>query len=429
MKKIVKIAVLVLSFLGVFFLLFLYKDKNVYASASCPSTMNPDSMECLNYLKDQLEKLQNQQSSLQKQLSSEEYAQLSLQGKINYITNQITQTEKIITTLEVEIAASDVSIKLLEKDITEKEDYISLLRQETTILEKTVNQRITESYKYSFIGAFEIFLDVKNFSSAIRRTKYLIATRSQDIISLQDYSKKITDLKDEELELSKQKAELQLERNKIEEEKLELAEESKNLITQKNEKSRLLAESKAKEEALLQALRKNKDLQKKLDAEILEYINTHMSSIVNSGPVYKGDVIGYVYPGASSCSTGSHVHFGIDKNSSGYFSANVNPFPTYLTWGAGSGIIGWDGWNWPYIYSKNYHVPISGSVIMTQDYHSGYAIDLSKPGGSANAPVLAADNGTLWKGIDKCGQRYAIIVHNKSSSYKYNYRTIYVHLK
>ncbi len=428
MKKIVTITLGILLTIGTFFLLSSYKEEVVYA-ASCPSSIDPDSMECLNYLRDQLEKLQDQQSSLKKSLSNEEYQQLTLQEKITYITNQVAQTEKVIKTLEVEIAANDVSIKLLEKDITEKEDYISLLSHETTILEKTVKQRITESYKYSFVGAFEIFLDVKNFSNAIRRTKYLITTRSQDIKSLEEYTGKITDLKEEEDELTKQKAQLQLQRNKIEEEKLELAEERNNLESQKIEKSRLLAESKAKEEALLQAIRKYKDLQKKLDAEILEYINTHMSSIVNSGPVYKGDVIGYVYPGASACSTGSHLHFGIDKNSSGYFSANVNPFPTYLTWGGGSGIIGWDGWNWPYVYSKNYQVPIAGTVIMTQDYHSGYAIDLSKPGGSANAPVLATDNGTLWRGIDKCKQNYAIIVHNKTSSYKYGYRTIYVHLK
>jgi hypothetical protein len=428
MKSLSKIITILLLSVGIFLGLSSYKEDGVYA-ISCPPKMNPDSMECLNYLKDQLEKLQKQQSSISKQLSSEEYQQLSLQGKISYITNQVAQTEKLIKTLEVEVAASDVSIKLLEVNITEKEDYISLLRQEADILQKTVTQRITESYKYSFVGAFEIFLDVKNFSSAIRRTKYLITTRSQDIKSLEEYAKKIETLKEEEEELSKQKAELQIQRNRREEEKLQLADERETLVSQKAEKTRLLAESKAKEEALLQALRKNKDLQKKLDAEILAYINTHMTSIVKSGPVYKGDRIGYVYPSSSRCSTGPHVHFGIDNSSSGYFSNDVKPFPTFLTWGAGSGIKGWDGWNYPYVYSNNYQLPIAGSVIMTQDYHSGYAIDLCKPGGCANAPVIAVDNGTLWRGVDNCGQNYAIIVHNKTSSYKYGYRTIYVHLK
>ncbi|HNR53454.1 MAG TPA: hypothetical protein PKI16_03200, partial [Candidatus Dojkabacteria bacterium] len=160
--------------------------SEVYA-VSCPAGINPDSIECLDYLRDQEEKLIKQQGSIQRQLGNEEYQQLSLQEKITYMTNQIEQTEKVIKSLEVEIAANDVEIKLLEKDILEKEDYISILRQETNILEQTVNQRITESYKYSFVGPLEIFLDVKSLSSALRRTKYLIATRSQDIVSLEEY--------------------------------------------------------------------------------------------------------------------------------------------------------------------------------------------------------------------------------------------------
>lgn len=401
----------------------------VYA-VSCPSYMDPNSLQCLNYLKDQLEKIQKQQNSLQKQLNTEAYQQLSLQEKISYMTNQIVQTERVIKTLEVEIAANDVAIKLLEKDIQEKEDYVSILKQETNILEQTVNQRITESYKYSFVGPFEIFLDVKSLSSALRRTKYLIATRSQDIVSLEQYGEKIQNLKEQEESLILKKAELQVKRNTIEEEKIQLAKEADTLSQQKDEKNRLLAESKAKEAALLAALRKNKDLQKQLDTQILAYINAHLSDIINSGPVYKGNPIGYVYPSSSRCSTGPHLHFGIDSKSSGTFSASVNPFSTYLIWGTASGLPkAADGWNYPYVLSNKYSAPVGGSVIMTQDYHSGYAIDLSKPGGSANAPVLAADDGTLWKGTDSCGQKYAIIVHNKPNSYKYGYRTIYVHLK
>jgi len=428
-KRIVKILGILLFVTLSFVLLSKPITPTAYA-ASCPSYMDPNSLQCLNYLKDQLEKIQSQQSTLQKQLNNEAYQQLTLQEKITYMTNQISQTERVIKSLEVEIAANDIEIKLLSKDIQDKEDYISILRQETNILEQTVNQRITESYKYSFVGPLEIFLDVKSLSSALRRTKYLIATRSQDIVSLEEYASKIENLKQQETDLATKKANLQIKRNSVEQEKLSLAKEVNTLANQKDEKNRLLAESKAKEAELLAALRKNKDLQKQLDTQILAYINAHLSDIINSGPVYKGNPIGYVYPSSSKCSTGPHLHFGIDSKSSGTFSASVNPFSTYLIWGAASGLpLAPDKWNYPYVLSNRYSVPIGGSVIMTQDYHSGYAIDLSKPGGSANAPVLAADDGTLWKGVDSCGQKYAIIVHNKPNSYKYGYRTIYVHLK
>jgi len=421
-KRLVPTTIFVFILATFFVGLMVYKDKPVSAETTCPGYMSE--VQCYNYLLEQFTQLQKEQGTLQNQLNQEQYKQLTLEEKISYISNQITQTEKAIKSLEIEIAAHNIEIKLLTEDIQSKEDSVALLRQEISVLEQNVNQRITESYKYSFLSPFDLFLDSKSFSNILRKTKYLIVTRAQDIASLEDYAQKASALKREEEALSAQKADLLVKQEAILSEKAELADQNKSLQAQVAEKNSLLAQSQAKSAELLAALRQNKTLQSQLDAAIITWINAHMGDIVNSGPVARGSIIGYVYPGTSACSTGAHLHFGIDTRTSGTFSASVDPFAGYLTWGNPSGIVSaYDGWNYPYVLSNKYQVPVAGTVIMTQDYHNGKAIDLSRPNGAANAPVLSAYGGTLYRGVDSCSQNYAIVVQSDGK------RSIYVHLK
>lgn len=395
--------------LATFFIgLMVYKDKPVLAEAVCPTGMS--SSECLVYLQNQYNQLQKQQGSIQSQITNEQYQQLSLQDKITYMSNQIEQTQQLIKSLEIEIAAHDIEIKLLGQDIQDKQDSVSLLKQEISVLEGTVNQRITESYKYSFLSPFDLLLDSKSFSAILRKTKYLITTRAQDISSLEDYSQKATALKKEEDELSAQKIDLQTKQDAIVAEKVDLATQNNNLQTQVNEKNSLLAQSQAKEAQLFATYQQNLKQLSDLDATIIAYIG--MANIPNGTRIIAGTRIGSM--GNTGNSGGYHLHFSVRSGRSGNPCQGDIPVLNYFTTGTASWITGWDGWQWPYMYPGTWSMPLAGPiVIMSQNYHEGLAIDLisfkANHAVNTGAAIYAIKSGTMYKATDGYGGVYAYI--------------------
>jgi len=417
--------VLLITLVSLIFIISFPKESR---AVSCPSSMDPSSIECLDYLRDQLNKLAKENQSIENQLSDEEYKQLTLSQKLAYIANQIEQTEKVIESLEIEIAAHNIEISILEDNIEEAEDSIALSKQEINQLEDSVSQRVTESYKFSFIGALELFLDSRNFSDILRKTKYLLSTREKDIEQLESYTVMVQDLKEEEEKLSAQKEELQSTRLAMEDQQEELLIEKNNLDEQKSVRQSLLAESKRKaaelETEYLQNVKKLADL----DAAIIAYINKYGDQAVNSGYVSSGTWIGRM--GNSGLSSGDHLHFSIhDQRMSDICGGNIDILNGHLIQGSGSWLPrASDGWNYPYVYAGTMRLPIAGPlVIMTQNYHHGTAIDLVsyKADHSVNygAPIYAVMEGTLYKATDGFGGKYAYIRHPNG------WTSCYLHLK
>lgn len=410
-----------------------WSSKKVLAQASCPPYINPDSLECLDYLRNQLGSLQNQQGNIQKLLKNEEYQQLSLQDKITYINNLITQTEQKIKSLQIEIAATEVEIRLLQLEITRNEDIVSILKQEINTLSDSVNERITESYKYSFINQFELFLDIKNFSSILRKSKYIATTRNNDKKALEEYSKTVLELELVEAKLEENKTQLESKRASREEEKAELGETVKDLDSQKAERERLLAESKIKEAQLLATYQQNIKKLSDLDKAIINYINTHESEIVDSGYVTTGVAIGRM--GNTGLSSGSHLHFGLNSGTKysgwGYFYSDINLFSNGYLRNAGNSFLYWPAYNWysPIIVAGSTRNPLSGNyILMTQTEHQGNAIDLvsysRNEWGYKNegAPVYPIMPGQLYKGVDGYGGKYAYVKHGNGMV------SVYLHL-
>jgi peptidoglycan hydrolase CwlO-like protein len=420
LKKLLTIILLVIT--------FLIQIPIGSKAASCPSYMDPSSVECLDYLRDQLNKLSNQNRNIQNQLSDEEYRQLSLSQKLDYIANQIDQTEKVIESLEIEIAAQNIEISILEDEIEKAEDSIALSRQEINQLENTVNQRVTESYKYSFIGTLELLLDSHGLDDVLRKTKYLISTREKDTKQLEEYSNLVKELEKEEEELTEQREKLQVTRLEMEEQQDELLTERNTLDDQRAEREYLLAQSKQRSAELEAQYIANTKKVADLDAAIIAYINQYGDQAVNSGYVSAGTWIGRM--GSSGLSSGDHLHFSLNDGHGGLCNGNIPLLSGYLTQGGGSSITGGDGWNWPYMYSGSLPLPIAGPiVIMSQNYHQGMAIDLISLNSdypvSVNygAPIYAVMEGQLYKGVDNYGGKYAYIIHNNG------WISCYLHLR
>lgn len=431
MKKVL----LVITILAITLLtLSVLPRSNTDAETLCPSNMDPNSRECLDYLRKKLAEVNTKQATLSKKLADEQYKQLSLQEKINYINTQIAETEAVINTLHMEIAARDVEINLLEEEIQTKEDNLSILKQEINLLKEVVNQRVTESYKYSYVGFLELLMDIKNIDNVLRKTKYLIETREKDKNSLEEYTKRTESLEAEEKLLASEKADLQIKRNDIEVEKAKLVGQRNTLSSQKREREYLLAESKKIGLQILAQLDTYRNQQSAFDNAIMEYVAKNGDKMANYGWVSKGTWIGYVNEGASgSCSTGTHLHFSIDTIGSGAWNGcgKLNTFGSgYLS--KGSDYYTRSGsWYYYYIRSGSMRVPLGGDVILTGTTHyaSGsctaprYAIDITSTMW-VNIPVYAAMEGNLKKGIDSCGDQYAVIENPNTGI-----RTAYFHMK
>lgn len=354
----------VLTFIGLFTIilscLFISQNEGfkVFAEAQCPAGMTL--LECYEYYKNQEANLQNQEKNLTKKLKDEEYQQLSLNEKIKYIQQLISQNESLIKSLQIEISANDLSIRILEEEINKKEDNISLLKQEINALSSSVNQRITESYKYSFINQLELFLDLKNFSSILRKSKYLATTRSMDKIALEQYTKTVSDLAREEGLLLEDKDEIELKKLALEEERKEYELAKTELDGQKVEQANLLAQSKRREalySAELKQVMSSLSESEKATADL--YSRMEQAGLFKSGRnVAKGEIIGL--QGHTGCSFGSHLHYQLRRG-----TAIINP----------SGYLNGTEYG-QYVTNGIYQTPLNSGLV-TNDYWGGHgALDM-----------------------------------------------------
>jgi peptidoglycan hydrolase CwlO-like protein len=382
-------------------------------STSCPEEIK-DSPECLDYLEQQQKLIEKEKSIVNQNLSAEQYSQLSLLEKINYLDSKIASLQNKIDSLAVEIETKNVEIKILASEISVLENSISTISQEIGRLNNSIDKRISISYKYSFVGPLELLLETQNFDNLLRRIKYLTETRKKDKELLGDLSENSRVLEEEEKILSDKKVEVQIKRDKIEEEKSEQFELKEELSSQRSERSALYAESKKREQQLLAQAAANKKASDAVEAAVIKYIQTHPEALVDSGYVPAGTAIGQM--GSTGCSTGAHLHFTIEKTTDPIGYARYSPWSGYLK---KSG---------PFVVSGSMTVPLAGSAYLTQDHHRGwsggmpYAIDMST--GISGTTVRAARSGTLYKGTEPiCGGKYAKIVHSGGI------QTLYLHLK
>lgn len=444
------------SLLTIIFLFsfFLFGANFVSAQAtSCPKDMTD--AQCLEYLRNEANRISQETSKLEKSLSAEKVKQMNINQQITYYNNQITARENNIKQIEVELEAKNVEIRIISKEISEIQNDIDLIRQEIDTFTESINSRLKLSYKYGFVSPMEIALSATDAQEILYKMKYVDMIKKQDYENIQILSEKNNELSVYQNDLKTREDDIKKVRDDIEEEKKKLYSEKTILAAEKAKQAEVLAESKRLEAEYnaeikaLQAEKNNYDSQ--ITAMIMKMYNE--GNLKNGTPVTKGQIIGF--QGHTGCSYGSHMHFGMASTSNNRFVGDINPFTT-------GHLVSSNG----YVKAGTASAPMDSAYI-TQWFHSGKYIDIvSLTGGNQlqntygacwtnpttnqcyfvpkgtklcggytstdkwyslrgeGAPVYAIYEGTVYYGVDSWGgAKYAMVVHPNG------FISMYVHLR
>ena len=79
-NRIVTILLVIFSFFS-FFFLFNYSKEDIFAQTSCPSNIDPDSIECLDYLTEQLGSLEKKNRVYEEQIRALKEIDIGIEEK------------------------------------------------------------------------------------------------------------------------------------------------------------------------------------------------------------------------------------------------------------------------------------------------------------------------------------------------------------
>ncbi len=357
-KRFFIILVLLITFL------FILRLERVSAQESCDSGCNSGDLGCLGKLVD---------------LCGNKVAQLH--GQANTLSNQIASFNAQIRLMELKIQQTKEQIKLLGGRI----DQLEVSLQDLT---KAFSARAVDTYKMAKTNE-QVFLlfSSADLSKMISRFHYLKEIESYD----------------QNLLARLQSAQNTYKTNKQQSEELEktLQTEEDRLSSQKAAKAQLLVATQNDERKYQQIL-----AQARAELEAIQSIIAGNGDETEVGGIGEGQRIASIIPGASACSSGTHLHFEVVKdgghqNPAGYLS------PKEVIWD--------DGPDGPFGFSGGWQWPVNDPVRITQGYGmTYYAATLNYYGGNPHtgvdmlnnnqdSTVKAVRNGTLYRGAIGCG--------------------------
>ena len=342
-----------------------------------------------------------------------------LQAKLNEIQGQKQTLSKTIDYLNTKIKLTGKQIENTEAEILILENEVSALSGKITILDSNLGKlstllvnRINTTYKRAVsTQPVYLLLTTDGFGEFLKRYKYLRVDQKNDRIVMY------------ELESARTNFNVQKEAKEVKQDELEKA--RKKLVVQKNS----LDQQQREKQSLLSVTRNDEKRYQELVSRAKAELEAIQAVIAGKGKetevkdVNEGDNIASIISGESACSTGTHLHFEVTKDSS-----RVNPFGVLksisLTWdNADAQTNGSGSWIWPI----NEPVRITQSYGNTS-YSSRYAgnfhtgIDIV----SENLGVKAVKPGKLYRGAIACGGgtlRYVRVDHKDDG-----YDTYYLHV-
>lgn len=378
-KKIILIGVLTIALLLLIAPIFVKRVAFGSLPIECLD-QNLNSDQCVAYLKNKVDELGSQAKTLSSQIA--------------VMNSQIQLTE-------ARIAANEKQISDLTLDIDTADKKINGLQQSLNTLSQLLINRIKSTYVVGTEDPFHILLSSNDAGNFFKRLNYLKIAQQHD-------RKLILETTAAKNDYANQKNILEDKKKQIETLKKQQEAYGAQLDEQKQSKKILLAETQGNEA-------KYQDLLDQAQAELAIAFGGGTETLMRD--VSEGESIGSIISGQSGCSTGTHLHFEVHKNSAiddpnNYLSSKSVSYP-YGESDSGS-INPRGSWPWPinepiYITQGYGMTPYAQSNVYGGKPH--YGIDMY----SSSLTVKATKNGQLYRGSYQCSNgtlHYAKIKHS-----------------
>jgi peptidoglycan hydrolase CwlO-like protein len=380
-----------LKFILIFFVIFglLIPNFSMYVKAET-------TQEKLDRLQAELNEIKTQKSDLQKQLNANTYTINGYSSQISKLQGEAALYQQDIAELRIEIEQSQINIAILDSQIDDTQKEITQSENTVVSLEQESNIRIKESYynyrMYGETDASEIF-DMNNINTYFKDSQYKEIIQSDTnhlMLQLAELKQK---LQDEKASLNDKLVQVKKDKEIIDIKKVNLSQKKEDVDLKLAEYYRQINNLQATTSNQKNQINSLNNSEKELSAEYLLVMQQFMTTSITSGTFVRAGTIigfegntGYVYPlpTASNPTAGTHLHFSVYYN-----GVMVNPCNEIKPGsGCGSG-------------NNPLEPPLRGNVILTQSFkgsaHDGIDI-VATP--VANQPVYAAQDGYIERGID-----------------------------
>ncbi len=346
-----------------------------------------------------------------------------LQEELNKITKTKNTLANQIKLVDSQVALTTLKISQTTESITLLEKQVAALAARVEELDKFLNRlsllflaQVEENYKFSRQNALLSLLSSKNFNSFLQRYQY------QRVLQLES-RQLLLDIEEARLNYDLQKQEKEKKQKELEQLKATLSAQNIELAQQKQSKETLLAVTKNDEKTYQQLL-----ASAMAEYQAMQAIISNRGDETEVGSVAKGEKIANIISGASTCSTGTHLHFEVLNGGSRLDPAQV----------LSSQSVEWDNQpDPPFSFNGSWDWPIRGHLRVTQGYGMTYFARVYKYyGGNPHSGIDIVSNddssaysvsdGTLYNGSIPCGGgrlRYVKVDHKDS-----DYVTYYLHI-
>lgn len=346
---------------------------------------------------DELKQKKEEIEQLQAELGRVRGEKQTLSSTITYLNNQISLTQKKIEQTEFQLKVLNTEIEALALEI-------SKLDKSLDDLSKLLIHRINNTYKKSRVSPYMAMFIGADLGEIITRVKYLQESQRND-------RQLMFQMETAKLDYDAQKTAKQVKQQELDELSSQLEKQKGSLAVQQNQKRQMLEITNNDERRFQSEL-----AQKMAELEAIQSIIAGKGDEVEVGQVKEGDKIASVIPGASTCSSGAHLHFEVTKDNANRNPADYLRSNTVVWNNSPDGSFGFGGsWRWP----------LNDTIRITQGYGmTFYASAMRYYGGAPHTgidmvnnqdySVLSVKDGTLFRGSIPCrGKplRYVKVTH------------------